>query len=812
MSASVNQPAPGALRIVLFGMPDAGKTSLLGALGQAAHTQQDLLKGKLMDPSGRLEELRQRLYANQSRSTNEPIVPYPVRFQPDGASRVLNAVLIDCDGRAANDLIRQQRLPDGQAAPGSLAQAVLLAEVLLLAVDVSASTQQLEAEFSEFGKFLERLQRQRGDRTDISGLPVILVLTKCDRLARPGVTPVQWIEEIETRKNRVHQAFQAFVEHEAVEHRPFGRIDLHIWAMAIQRPAPAAPSSQAAVRAGAHEPYGVAELFRVCLQQAQRYRARQQRSTRLLFGTVAGAGGILTALLALILVFAATRPHPLKSRLPADEPDAAMRLAGPVSRLEAEFRDLQSLQKDPDFGTLPESDKSHVVALAQEIEQYLRVHAQLDLLLAPGQPHSLAEVEDIQLPEERRQDWEKTELARDLQALRWTRNSMDPASPLGWYSSLDRQAAVQKRAPRNTNVADWAEWRRLTKELVQKKPPQEDEAPLENSRITWGMVQGFTEVRTMKDKWENADVPALARLLEISAALGLDPAQRDQPLDISPPGRDAAFKRADWSTRLTWLQEGYPQFAKEFTLTGLPEDGTLGIREAASERYQSAIGHGRAAVRERLLAIRGDSDETVDSWEKLKDWLAAPKELDEWRIVTGVLLRLHKPDAAKPADIPAAFGARPIDELVAFLGAKSLKLELKSIILEIPRALDLAPGKELEINYPTADKRASTLRRTDDGKLSDRTWRYRFEAEEMQTITYKMGEHMSARLTVKDLSGNEAALTWSAQKGKGRSTVFQYESLLLTPHIKGQPAAGVVLKIAEGRLPPLPELFPGETR
>src|SRR5579864_9200793 len=52
----------GAVRIVLFGMPDAGKSSLLGALAQAAQTQEHLLNGHLTDLSQGLAELQRRLY------------------------------------------------------------------------------------------------------------------------------------------------------------------------------------------------------------------------------------------------------------------------------------------------------------------------------------------------------------------------------------------------------------------------------------------------------------------------------------------------------------------------------------------------------------------------------------------------------------------------------------------------------------------------------------------------------------------------------------------------------------------------------
>src|SRR5262249_54771371 len=98
-----------ALRIVLFGMPAAGKSSLLGALGEAAQAQEHLLHGRLADLSHGIAELRQRLYDESPRRTVEEIVPYPVAFEPfadphDGGPRA-EALLIDCDGRVANDLL-----------------------------------------------------------------------------------------------------------------------------------------------------------------------------------------------------------------------------------------------------------------------------------------------------------------------------------------------------------------------------------------------------------------------------------------------------------------------------------------------------------------------------------------------------------------------------------------------------------------------------------------------------------------------------------------------------------------------------------
>src|SRR5438105_3571958 len=81
-AASVSTPGGDALRLVLFGMPDAGKSSLLGALAEAAQTQEHLLNGHLTDPTKGLAELERRLYEDQPRETLEEVAPYPVVFEP----------------------------------------------------------------------------------------------------------------------------------------------------------------------------------------------------------------------------------------------------------------------------------------------------------------------------------------------------------------------------------------------------------------------------------------------------------------------------------------------------------------------------------------------------------------------------------------------------------------------------------------------------------------------------------------------------------------------------------------------------------
>src|SRR5579871_2410997 len=182
---------PQALRIVLFGMPDAGKSSLLGALAQAAKIQEQLLNGHLTDLGGGLGELQHRLYDEAPIQTLEEIVPYAVAVEPlakQNPGPHTEAVLVDCDGRVAQELMNRRRQLTPDSSTVSLAQAVLGADSLLLVIDASARPGAMDADFREFGRFLRLLEQSRGRRNDVGGLPVFLVLTKCDLLAQPTDT------------------------------------------------------------------------------------------------------------------------------------------------------------------------------------------------------------------------------------------------------------------------------------------------------------------------------------------------------------------------------------------------------------------------------------------------------------------------------------------------------------------------------------------------------------------------------------------------------------------------------------------------
>jgi GTPase SAR1 family protein len=384
--ATAQAAAPAAaesVRIVLFGMPDAGKSSLLGALAQAAQTQEHALNGRLIDRTQGLVELQRRLYEDRPRETLEEVAPFPVRLEPfpagsaKSAPSPVDAILFDCDGRVANELLTGKGGLAAGKVNGALASAVLAADTLVLVVDAASDPAVLRRDFGQFALFLRLLEQTRGQRSEVGGLPVYLVLTKCDLLAQPTDTVASWMDRIEERKRQVDRKFQEFLAQQAErEHMPFGKIELHLWATAVKRPAladtPARP----------REPYGVAELFRQALGSASAFDQHRRKAEGRLKLTVGLVGGVVAAMLLLTLFLFLSRPsqeltelsddvRKLRSQLP-EAP--AKRLREPLGEKIAE---LEKIKKNRSFADLPEELKEFVDTSLQELQAYERYAQQV---------------------------------------------------------------------------------------------------------------------------------------------------------------------------------------------------------------------------------------------------------------------------------------------------------------------------------------------------------------------------------------------------------------------------------------------------
>jgi GTPase SAR1 family protein len=384
------EPTPTSapsLRVVLFGMPEAGKSSLLGALAQAAQTQADVLNVRLADPTGGLAELQKRLYEGRPRETLEEVVGYAVVLTPlkgpaAEAAPPLTAELIDCNGRVANDLITGDKALGTKGADGELAQSVLRADVLVLLVDASAGDATLDRDFAQFTKFLRLLEQSRGQRSDVGGLPVYLVLTKCDLLARKGDTASVWMDRIEERKRQVHEQFQNFLKRDSEdEPMPFGRVELNLWATAVKRPALADQPAKS------REPYGVAELFRQCFEAAQEFRARRRESGRQLGWltvSVLAAVGCLLLLIGFLTIYR-VGVSPLDSKVRNFQATAGSNAADRLREpLEVREKKLKEFRDNADFAGLPEELREYVATTLREIEAYKKYLADVEKVGPPS--------------------------------------------------------------------------------------------------------------------------------------------------------------------------------------------------------------------------------------------------------------------------------------------------------------------------------------------------------------------------------------------------------------------------------------------
>lgn len=376
-----NQPAPvprvaasSGLRIVLFGMPAAGKSSLLGALAQAAQSQSHILGAQLDDAGGGLAELQQRVYQNRAQETLEEIVPYQVTITPGTAKEPTGppyaVTFYDCDGRIAQEYMTRKRSLDQAGKDDELAKAIQQTDALILVADVSAGSAQLAKDFALFAQFLRLFQEHRGRRSEVAGLPVHLVLTKCDLLAMPSDTGQQWLQRIKEHMADIRRRFEEFLAEQAErEHRPFGRIDLHVAATAVKRPALADRAAKP------QEPLGVAELFRQCLESARKYAGHRQAAEGRLQRTVLGVAVLVGVLGILAAVFFLLRPdsklaaleNNIRAILPASAVTAAKRLEG---NLEDKQRALAGIQAAPDFSRLSAKLRDEVKLAAQEIAAY----------------------------------------------------------------------------------------------------------------------------------------------------------------------------------------------------------------------------------------------------------------------------------------------------------------------------------------------------------------------------------------------------------------------------------------------------------
>lgn len=809
--ASQTQPtltSKTALRLVLFGMPRAGKSSLLGALAQAAQIQEHLLKGQLKDIDQGLAELQRRVYDNEPRETLDEIVPYPIHFHPFGPEETRwEALLVDCDGRVVNQLLsRRQSLHDGK---GDLVQAIRGADALILALDVSTPPGRMDADFEEFGKFLDHLEHSRGTRTEVGGLPVFLVLTKCDLLAEHGDSPKAWTERMEARKREVGRRFQEFLaHHRANQPMAFGSIHLEVWTAAVKTPA----LSDAPARPG--EPYQVAELFRHALESARVFRRRQRASGRRLTWTVGGVAGVVALMLGLSTALYLTRPEVPNSKLARriqnyrarEGPFPSTRLREP---LQGKLSELEEFREDPEFPLLTGEYQDYVKDRLQELRDY-RVF--LDRLQHIDLNQAASE-EDLgrfqgQLTHEPLiplKDWAQTEagflharLLKDLELLR-----LSMADAQGWFQKQAMEAD-RLRTPKDKpgNAREWRDWLANADEILSRPFPHVETETLPDSNFTYGRVLSFAGVEKSRKDWEEGR-QRLRLVRDTAVLLGLAPPARQQALLDIPFG----FRADQAGDRLREMNKLYPNWVKEIASANLPEALVSDVRAAAEKSYRHLIEAGQEAILQKLREDHPESQESSEMWAKLRrDWLLQAQELKDWRSLTNLLTPLLGLDAKEPVKV-----------LEEFLARESFKVEIKALTLAIPFDRKVRPIGPLTLHHRRGAEAFTPLEfnlKEDEGKRDpqNRLTLYSFTRESPAVMDYRPGDIFWAELPVqREGEPGDWILTWA----RTRSAIYQFECLGRAPRLhrkEEKNTSGMLLEDVklswEGNVPKVPDLIP----
>jgi hypothetical protein len=815
-----NGADPHAPRVVFFGPSHSGKSALIGRFVQAASKPGS--QAVELTPADPPNSLRRELVPHLIRVDNPAAGPAGGRF-----------VVVDCDGRAAGELLSHPSgLVRGQAR-GALAREVRSADALVLVVDAAASPDQVDQTFRNFGKFLDGLEEGRTFGREVGGLPVFLTLTKCDALHRDGDSPTDWLARIAERERELEDRFEDYFGDETANEDPspflpFGSIDLHPAATSIQVP----DGKAFAVYADPDGAFGVARLVRETLPAARGYRARVRGARKRLKWTLTGAGLVLGTMLAGLLVLFASgglgRGDLLTERVRAyvaSEPPPAVYLS--ERNFARNRRELLAFRESLGFARLSEELQTFVEDRLREFDAYKEYRDRFKPpRLGPAEIQTLEQAAKLDAdlqgelapPAEYAKRWDETEAARLWQKWRTDLGLVRDAEAAlhDWYSRLIQRGNTLLLTE---SVPDFG-WRAQVGALFRdaEEPPFGPDQEVEKSpavpvlrgrKLTYAPAFESARMEQARQDWQAAR-DRLRHLRDLTDAIGLTtgPGSREAVLDLPEPLPGLTGSKELAAARLAGLRSAYPPPAypsdeyPEWAVANFPDP----VRKAVEVRLRSIFDTGVRHVR-RLIGRAAPTPEAAEGWRQVADTLLQDPALKAWGRLLGLFRRWLDPTAA----------ADPVAELADFLRRDRFELNLKAIQVAIPDDLlgqRATPAGRLVVTHtPSGGQPVEyAYRQEGEGKRDRPVTTYTFVPDgHSGTIQYRPGDGLTATLPLR-AGGEEYRLVWQS----GRSAVYQIDRLAQAPRLERvgpvpapEPAAGVRLTVSPpGGLPAVPVLFP----
>jgi hypothetical protein len=831
MPIPILPPKPETPQVLLFGHTGAGKSAILGALLKAAETQGPTLRGEVLEQSGRLASIRDAVYQNiPLEPSATELTSYTVRLRPwRGGSRVLSepitVTLNDCSGKAAESLISHPEAIRDPLTRAPVARAVIDADAIVLMVNGASTDDELLEAFEEFDTFLTIVSQAKENAREVGGFPILLVLTQCDRLAKPGDTLATWEARVNQRADRAWAKFDEFLRDAEPDDGipspflPFGSVDLTVYAVAVRHPKlPDVPAAE-------NVPYNVAALFGECFAMAKGHFDRVAASDRRLLWTVRFALSFVLFLLMGLLGAVVFQPAPTGPELAErirgyeqHEPEAAVRLAYPALTRNKAL--LQGFHNEPGFSSVPEDLRRFVLGRLKEIEDYEAYREKLLTFQAPEDTRTLEDLKRVEqalntelaLPPQ--YAWGRTnsaELRRkwlaDAEAIRKAE-----AEFLERYRDYIRRGTVLTFTP---SLGD--NWREEVGNLLAEaaKPPVSLNAPLPDSPsleqlrgkpVTYWVPYNFERVDQARRNWELIR-DRLTHLRDLGDALGLTAGpDRPEPVFVLPvPGPSVDSAKLP-GARMAALLRQYPRESEDYSeweLRNFRDPAAPSeLADGLDRTLRTGERHVQALLRARM-ASDPDHKDTPAWWRATANTLGDPATaFPDWGRFLHLVARLRS--TGEP---------NPVAELAAFLRQDKFDMNLAGFDLWLPLDLGLgkvAPAGPISITVVhSGTPTTRTFKQTGNGVREGAGTNFRFTVEGDGKLTYRPGDELRAELPVK-VGTQDYKLMWEATE----SQTFQFDKLtheprLVKPGGGSEPGAGVRLKPLPGTtLPRLPSLFP----